>query len=90
MINPVDELVNGLLQEVQHWKGLLALVIKSQGGTIALKQAEVDVSTPFEIVMKRVDEELLPDTLEMEFKLLEGKDEIEAVLGKPSPIIVPK
>lgn len=90
MINPVDELVQGLLQEVQHWKGLLALVLKDQGGSVTLKQSEVDVSAPFEIVMKRVDEELTPDTVEMEFKLLEGKDEIEAVLGKPSPIVIPK
>lgn len=91
MINPtVEELVNGLAIEVQQWKGTVALFLKASGGSVTIKKADTEVAAPYEIVMKRVDEEKTPDSVEIEFKLLEGKEQIEAVLGKPSPIIIPK
>lgn len=86
----LKELAQNLTNEVAYWKGLLAIALKSQGGTMKIKKAASDIEPPFEVAMRRVDPERLPDTTEIELKLLEGQDEIEAVLGKPSPIIVPK
>lgn len=80
----------GLVQEVQYWRGLLALVLKSMGGEVTVRKSEVDVKSPFEIVMKRTDDKSDLLDVEMQFKLLEGQEEIESVLGKPSPIILPK
>lgn len=84
------EMAAGLIQEVQYWRGLLALALKANGGTLTVKKSEVDVESPFEVVMKRIDDKSDVANPEIQFKLLEGQEEIESVLGKPSPIIIPK
>jgi hypothetical protein len=84
------EVTQGLLAEVEHWKGMLAIVLKANGGALVLARKSSDVQQPYEIVMRRVDEEGTIESAEIELRLLEGKEQIEEVMGKPSPIIVPK
>lgn len=90
MNNEVDELIAGLVQDVNQWRGFLAIVLKAQGGTATVKRSETEIEGPYEIVMRRIDDERTIDSTEIEFKLLEGQEEIEQTLGKPSPIVIPK
>jgi hypothetical protein len=83
----LQQLINGLIQDVNQWRALLALTLKQTGGTVLVNQS-TDVENPFEIVTRMVQEP--EQERKLEIRLLEGKEEIESVLGKPSPIIVPK
>jgi hypothetical protein len=74
--------------DLETMRGFLALIVKSAGGTLKIERANSEVITPFHIVMRTVQED--DGELALEFKLLEGKEQIEEVMGKPSPIIVPK
>jgi hypothetical protein len=84
------EVTQSLLAEVEHWKGILAIVLKANGGSLVIARKSSDVNPPYEIVMRRVDEGDTTELAEIELRLLEGKEQIEEVMGKPSPIIVPK
>lgn len=95
MVNVVNttsaqELVDALAAEAAHWKGMLAIVLKSQGSSVTVKRIDSDVNMPFDIAIRRLDHEDTKEPHELEIMLLEGKDEIEKIYGKPSPIIVPK
>jgi hypothetical protein len=84
------EVTQSLIAEVEHWKGILAIVLKANGGSLVIARKSSDVNPPYEIVMRRVDEGDTTELAEIELRLLEGKEQIEEVMGKPSPIIVPK
>ena len=86
MNNPdlVREYVENLAYELGQFRGMLALVLKKNDGLVAVPKEGLTVTEPFEVVIKQLEDGGL------EIKLLEGKEEIEAVLGKPSPIIVPR
>ena len=81
------QIIAGLIQDVNQWRSLLALTLKQSGGTITVPK-EIDVDGVFEIVTRYNSSDKGLESLEI--RLLQGKDEIESVLGKPSPIIVPK
>ena len=89
-MSEVEDIINSLIVDVNQWRAFLAMALKANGGTITVKKSETDIEGPFEIVFRRIDEEGTIDSTELEFKLLEGKEEIEKVLGKPSPIVVPR
>lgn len=82
--NMVREYVENLAFELGQFRGMLALVLKKNEGMVIIPKDGLSVNEPFEVVLKQTDDGGL------EIKLLEGKEEIESVLGKPSPIIVPK
>lgn len=83
----VKQLINGLIQDVNQWRALLGLALKQSGGTIVVSQS-TDIEGEFEIATRLVQEG--DEERKLEIRLLQGKEEIESVLGKPSPIIVPK
>ena len=84
------QVIAGLLQDVNQWRALLAISLKQAGGTIIVNRLSTDIEGEFEIVTRSISSEDSPEAVSLEIRLLEGKDEIEAVLGKPSPIIIPK
>lgn len=81
----VQKLLENLAAEAANYKGLLGVALKQSGGTINVEKENFDLVMPFEITMRRNEE----DT-HVELRVLEGKEEIESVLGKPSALIVPK
>ena len=79
-----QEYMENLAFELGQFRGMLALVLKHNDGVVTVPKEGLSVNEPFEVVLKQLEDGSL------EIKLLEGKEEIESVLGKPSPIIVPK
>jgi hypothetical protein len=83
------ETVNNLVADVNTWRGFLAIVLKSQGGFVSVEKEGSEVDSDFEIAV-RINQSETKDSVAVEFKLLEGKEEIEKIFGKPSPIVVPR